>query len=136
MEESTCSHLLNDEITNVAYSVELTQVDSSSLHVDDREYEVEPLHLPHTPVVCKYIGCPEKYEYTHNNDSVAGNCKIKNIENFEDYYLRDDEVTAEHKENLKPELDALRNYQGSEAGMYKYVAKLFTKAGLLLRQRG
>ena len=138
MEKSTTSHSPDDEKTHLTSDIETTQaqVDSSNIHVDNVDNEVEPLHRPGTPVVCKYVGHPDKLEHTHNKDSVAGNCRIKNIDNFEDYYLRNVEVTAEHKDKLKLELDALRNYQGSEAGMYKYVAKLFTKAGLLLRERG
>lgn len=136
MEESDSSHLLNDGNTNVASVEALRLTDSLSPHVDDRDNEIEPPPRADTPVVCKYVGRPDKFKFTHHNDSVVGNCRIKNIDNFEDYYLRNVEVTVEHKDKLKPELDALRNYQGLEAGMYKYVAKLFTKAGLLLCEKG
>lgn len=135
MEELTSSHPLDSGNTNVASGVEATHahVESSNPHIDS---EVEPLQRPATPVVCKYLGLADKLRSAHNNDSVVGHCKIKNIDNFEDHYLRKVNVTEEHKEHLNPELDALRNYQGSEAGMYKYVAKLFTKAGLLLCEGG
>lgn len=138
MEESTSSLPPDNGNTNFASGVETTHAhaESSNPHINHHDSEVEPLQRPATPIVCKYVGRPDKFRFTHNNDSVVGHCNIKNIDNFEDHYLRKVNVTEEHKEHLRPELDALRNYQGSEAGMYKYVAKLFTKAGLLLCEGG
>ena len=42
----------------------------------------------------------------------------------------------EHKVNQKPELDALRKYNGDEAELYGVSAKLFTEVGLLLCESG
>ena len=129
MEESTSSHPLDNGNINAAFQA---HVESSNPHIDN----CDPLQRPATPIVCKYVGRPDKFRFTHNNGSVVGHCKMKNIDNFEDHYLREFDVTGEHINELRPELDALLNYEGSEAGMYKYVAKLFTKAGLLLCEEG
>lgn len=135
MENSTTSHSPDDEKTYNAFDIHVkttqVQVDSSNPYVDNVGNEVEPLHRPDTPDEYKYIGRPDELNITRNNDSVASHCEIQNIDRFEDYYLRND-IDVENEDCIKPEIDALWHYKGPEAGLHKYAAKLFTRAGLLL----
>ena len=82
------------------------------------------------------MGYRESHQYSPIDDRVSEYCQVDVIANFEERYLRD--VAVEHNGILIPEIDALRNHQreGTKLGMYSCVAKLFTKASLLLCANG
>lgn len=72
----------------------------------------------------------QNHEYTPLDNSILCYYPFNTIDSFEDHYLRN--VDVKRCDYLTPEVDALRNHHGSESEMHACVAKLLTKAGLLL----
>lgn len=78
----------------------------------------------------------KRQQHSPTDEKISNYCRVDVMADFEDRHLRD--VVVEHKGFLEPEIDALRDHQPErvESGTYKCVAKLLTKAGLLLCENG